>query len=65
MASNCDHHYVLIVYGHMTADLLDQAKDEKIVLGGPVRRSDSPLKWCTKCLTTYPESQPEGYFLDE
>ena len=49
----------------MTADLLDQAKDEKIVLGGPVRRSDSPLKWCTKCLTTYPEYQPEGYLQDE
>jgi len=65
MPSNCEHEYIPIVYGFPTSELMIKSDRGEVVLGGCTIDSDRPLKWCGKCLTAYPEYQPEGYLLDE
>jgi hypothetical protein len=65
MASNCEHEFIPIVYGFPTSELMIKSDRGEVVLGGCTIDSDRPLKWCGKCLTAYPEYQPEGYLEDE
>jgi hypothetical protein len=63
----CNEALVEVVYGFPTMEMIDLAKNDKIVLGGTPRAFDfKPTHYCLECQEQYPvapESDTDRYNL--
>lgn len=51
---------VPVVYGFPTPEMIEQSKNDVIVLGGNPRAMDfRPTHYCHYCQEQYPQSEPE------
>jgi hypothetical protein len=56
----CNEALVEVVYGFPTMEMIDLAKNDKIVLGGcPKPNVFRPTHFCYSCLEQYPQNEPE------
>ena len=56
----CDYPMVDVVYGFPTMEMIELAKNDKIVLGGTPKPGDfKPTHFCYDCLEQYPQSETD------